>query len=163
MNWLLWGYGVPAASFWIGSYFLRRNGDDAALRTVEAAAILFTVLLAFLQIRHAIYAGDVYHPRSSLAEIALQVSVALALAIGLERLRLRSGSMIHNVAALLVSVFAGLAGVFGLLLIENPMISTTDWLDTAPCRLFSEIAYNGWALVCPLGKCFTSAGMPRSS
>ena len=125
LNWLLWGYGVPAASFWIGSYFLRRNGDDAALRTVEAAAILFTVLLAFLQIRHAIYAGDVYHPRSSLAEIALQVSVALALAIGLERLRLRSGSMIHNVAALLVSVFAGLAGVFGLLLIENPMISTT--------------------------------------
>src|SRR5581483_11819690 len=23
-NWLLWGYGIPAASFWIGSMFLRR-------------------------------------------------------------------------------------------------------------------------------------------
>ena len=126
LNWLLWGYGVPAASFWIGSYFLRRNGDDAALRTLEAAAILFTVLLAFLEIRHAIYHGDLYHPRSSLAEVALQVSVALALAIGLERLRIRSRSMIHNVAAVLMSVFAGLAGLFGLLLLGNPMISTAN-------------------------------------
>ena len=52
-NWLLWGYGIPAASFWIGSYFMRRRGDDPPLRAVEAAAILFTVLLVFLEIRHA--------------------------------------------------------------------------------------------------------------
>ncbi|HAP48340.1 MAG TPA: DUF2339 domain-containing protein, partial [Afipia sp.] len=44
-NWLLLGYGIPAASFWLGSYFLRRRGDDGPLRGVEAAAILFTVLL----------------------------------------------------------------------------------------------------------------------
>src|ERR1700730_17803760 len=54
-NWLLWGYGIPAASFWIGSIFLRRGGDDAPLRTVESAAILFTGLLAFMQIRHAVH------------------------------------------------------------------------------------------------------------
>src|SRR3954471_9991708 len=59
-NWLLWGYGIPAASFWAGSVFLRRGGDDAPLRTVEAAAILFTVLLAFTEIRHAINNGDIY-------------------------------------------------------------------------------------------------------
>ncbi len=59
-NWLLWGYGVPALSFWIASHFLRRRGDDAPLRTVESAAILFTVLLAFMEIRHAVYGGDVY-------------------------------------------------------------------------------------------------------
>ena len=34
---------VRAASFWLGSYFLRRRGDDGPLRGVEAAAILFTV------------------------------------------------------------------------------------------------------------------------
>ena len=32
-NWLLWGYGIPALSFWAGSIFLRRRGDDAPLRT----------------------------------------------------------------------------------------------------------------------------------
>ena len=35
-NWLLWGYGLPAASFWAASMFLRRRGDDAPLRMVEA-------------------------------------------------------------------------------------------------------------------------------
>ena len=44
-NWLLWGYGVPALSFWGASYLLRKQGEDAPLGAVEAAAILFTVLL----------------------------------------------------------------------------------------------------------------------
>src|SRR5262249_39059954 len=60
-NWLFWGYGVPAASFWAASRFMRRHIDDAPLRAVEAAAILFTVLLVFMEIRHAIYGGDIYH------------------------------------------------------------------------------------------------------
>ena len=59
-NWLLWGYGIPALSFWAASIFLRRGGDDAPLRTVESAAILFTVLLAFMEIRHAVNGGDMY-------------------------------------------------------------------------------------------------------
>jgi len=122
-NWLLWGYGIPAASFWIGSYFLRRRGDDAPLRTVEAAAILFTVLLVFMEIRHAIHGGDVYRASFSLSEFALQVCAALALAIGLERLRIHTGSIVHNVAAVLLTLFAGVVGVFGLLLLENPMLS----------------------------------------
>ena len=121
-NWLLWGYGIPALSFWAGSYFLRRNGDDAPLRMVEAAAILFTVLLAFMEIRHAVNDGDVYRAAAGLTEIALQVCVTLAMAIGLERLRLRSGSIVHNVGAILLAVFAGLASVFGLLGLENPML-----------------------------------------
>src|SRR5450432_867027 len=125
-NWLLWGYGIPALSFWAGSYFLRRHREDAPLRAVESAAILFTVLLAFLEIRHAVNGGDVYRSNSGLTEIALQVSVALAMAIGLERLRVRTGSVIHNVAAVLLTAFAGLAIVFGLLLLETPMIWTID-------------------------------------
>ena len=56
-NWLLWGYGLPAASFWAASLFLRRRGDDAPLRMVEAAAILFTALLAFMEIRHFVNAA----------------------------------------------------------------------------------------------------------
>jgi uncharacterized membrane protein len=121
-NWLLWGYGIPAASFWTASVFLRRRGDDAPLRTVESAAILFTVLLAFLEIRHAVNGGDVYYYNAGLTESALQICVALAMAIGLERLRVRTGSIVHNVSAILLTVFAGLASIFGLLLLENPMI-----------------------------------------
>jgi uncharacterized membrane protein len=121
-NWLLWGYGIPAASFWTASIFLRRRGDDAPLRTVESAAILFTVLLAFMEIRHAVNGGDVYRDTAGLIETALQVCVALAMAIGLERLRIRTGSIVHNVSAVLLTVFAGLAAVFGLLFLDNPAI-----------------------------------------
>jgi uncharacterized membrane protein len=125
-NWLLWGYGVPALSFWTASVFLRRRGDDAPQRAVESAAILFTVLLAFMEIRHAVNGGDVYRDTAGLAEIALQVCTALAMAIGLERLRIRTGSAIHNISAALLTAFAGFAGVFGLLFLENPMIWTED-------------------------------------
>ncbi|QOZ30047.1 DUF2339 domain-containing protein [Bradyrhizobium sp. CCBAU 51753] len=125
-NWLLWGYGIPALSFWAGSHLLRRNGDDPPLRIVEAAAILFTVLLAFMEIRHLVNAGDVYYASAGLTEVALQVCVTLAMAIGLERLRLRTGSIVHNVGAVLLAAFAGLASVWGLLVLENPMLWTQD-------------------------------------
>jgi uncharacterized membrane protein len=125
-NWLLWGYGIPALSFWVGSHFLRQRADDAPLRTVEAAAILFTVLLAFMEIRHAVYGGDIYRAIPSLAEFALEACVMLAMAIGLERLRIRTGSIVHNVGAVLITVLAGLISIFGLLLLENPMLTRVD-------------------------------------
>jgi uncharacterized membrane protein len=125
-NWLLWGYGIPAASFWIGSHFLRRRADDAPLRTVEAAAILFTVLLVFMEIRHAVYGGDVYHAIPSLSEFALELCAALATAIGLERLRLRTNSVVHDVGAVLLTAGAGFVGVFGVLLLENPIMSSIE-------------------------------------
>jgi uncharacterized membrane protein len=122
-NWLLWGYGIPALSFWGASHLLRRRGDDAPLGMMEAAAILFTVLLAFMEIRHWANGGDVYRNFADLSEIALQVCVALAMAIGLERLRLRTKSVVHNLAAVLLTAFAGLASVFGLLMLELPIIT----------------------------------------
>ena len=125
-NWLLWGYGVPTLCFWGGSYFLRRNGDDAPLRAVEAAAILFTVLLAFMQIRHFVNNGDVYRDNAGLTEVALQVCVALAMAIGLERLWVRSRSVVHNYGAVLLTLFAGGATVFGLLVLYNPLLRSID-------------------------------------
>src|SRR5580692_1389779 len=121
-NWLLWGYGIPALSFWAGSIFLRRRADDASLRAVEAAAILFTTLLVFMEIRHVVNGGDVFRDSAGLTETALQVCASLALAIGLERLRLRSGSIIHNISAVLLTAFAGLATLFGLLFFDNPAI-----------------------------------------
>jgi uncharacterized membrane protein len=124
-NWLLWGYGIPALSFWAGSILLQRQADDAPLRCVQAAAILFTVLLAFLEIRHAINGGDVYRSSAGLTETGLQVCAALAMSIGLERLLVRSRSIIHNVSAILLTLFAGAATLFGLLFIDNPYIWPT--------------------------------------
>src|SRR5260370_1674164 len=90
---LVWGYGIPALSFWVASIFLRRRADDAPLRTVESAAILFTVLLAFTEIRHAVNGGDIYRINAGLTEIPFPRCVALPMPIRLVRLRIRTGSI----------------------------------------------------------------------
>ncbi len=89
-NWLLYGYGVPAIAFWLAGHLLRRRADDVPARMTDAAAILFTVLVAFLEIRHYVNGGDIYRQSGGLNETALQVCVGLAIAIGLERVRART-------------------------------------------------------------------------
>ncbi len=121
INWLLLGYGVPAVAFWGGGWLMRKRADDPPVRAVEAAAILFTVLLVAMETRHYANGGDVYGTSGGLLEVALNVNALLAVAIGLERLRLRSHSVIHNVGAIAVTALAAILIVFGLFLIEMPM------------------------------------------
>jgi uncharacterized membrane protein len=110
-NWLLWGYGVPALAFWLGGFLLRQRADDVPARSAESAAILFTVLTVFLEIRHYMTGGDITTPIASLAEVGLQVSSGFAMAIGLEHVRERTHSIVHNYGALIV---AGLLLGYGL-------------------------------------------------
>jgi uncharacterized membrane protein len=122
-NWLLYGYGVPAAAFWYAGYLMRRRADDKPSRIVDAAAILFTVLLAVLEIRHLLNDGDVYGDKGGLAELATQVCVGIAMTIGLEHVRERTRSVIHDVGAQLVGGLTLLAIVFGLGVGANPMVT----------------------------------------
>lgn len=122
-NWLLYGYGVPAAAFWWAGHLLRRRADDMPARLVEAGAILFTVLLVVLEIRHALNDGDIYSAKGGLAEIATQVCAGLAMTIGLEHIRERTRSVVHDFGAQAVALLTLLGIVFGLALGANPMIT----------------------------------------
>ena len=62
LNWLLYGYGIPALSFWVAGHLLRKHADDMPARMTDSAAILFTMLLFFFEIRHLVYGGNIYHP-----------------------------------------------------------------------------------------------------
>jgi uncharacterized membrane protein len=123
LNWLLYGYGVPAAAFWFAGHRLRARADDAPTRIVEAAAILFTVLLVFVQIRHLVNGGDIYRSSAPLAELALQVCSGLAMTIGLEWVRGRTHSIIHNVGALVIAGLTLMGIVLGLGINRNPMVT----------------------------------------
>ena len=72
------------------------------------------MLLVFLEIRHIMNSGDVFRGATGLAELALQVCSGLAMTIGLERVRARTSSMVHNAGALILAGFTLLAIVFGL-------------------------------------------------
>jgi uncharacterized membrane protein len=119
-NWLLYGYGVPALSFWVAGWLLRRRADDVPARIADAGAILFTVLLVILQIRHYLTGGDIYRPISSFAETALDVNAGLALTIALEHIRGRTGSVVHNVGALVVAALTLCVIVIDLILVVRP-------------------------------------------
>jgi uncharacterized membrane protein len=119
-NWLLYGYGVPALSFWVAGHLLRRRADDVPARMADAAAILFTVLLAFVEIRHLMNHGDIFRGAMRLGELALQVSVGLAMTIGLERVRARTGSIVHDAGALVLAMLTLFGIVVGLGFVENP-------------------------------------------
>ncbi|HVG52323.1 MAG TPA: DUF2339 domain-containing protein [Xanthobacteraceae bacterium] len=122
-NWLLYGYGVPALSFWIAGHLLRKRVDDIPARMADSAAILFTVLLVTLQIRHYVTSGNIYNMSSSMTEVALQVCAGLAMAIGLEHVRRRTGSIVHNVGAIVVAALTLCVIVFGLLIAVNPLLT----------------------------------------
>jgi uncharacterized membrane protein len=119
-NWLLYGYGLPALSFWVGGWLLRRRADDLPARIVDAGAILFTVLLVIFEIRHYITGGDIYRPVSDITEAALYVNAGLALTIGLEHVRGRTGSLVHNVGALLIAALTLSVIVFELVIVASP-------------------------------------------
>jgi uncharacterized membrane protein len=114
-NWLLYGYGIPAASFWLGGYLLRQRADDPPARIVDAGAIVFTVLLVVMEIRHYVTGGNIYAPMRGPMEIMLYTNVALAMTIALEYIRARSGSVVHNAAALLMAALTYAAVIADLI------------------------------------------------
>lgn len=54
LSWMLYGYGVPAAAFYIAAGWFRRDRDDWLVSLLESGAIVFGVLLISLEIRHVI-------------------------------------------------------------------------------------------------------------
>lgn len=122
-NWLLWGYGVPAVSFWFAGKVLRRRADDVPARMADSAAILFTALTFMLEIRHLMNDGDIYRPHVGLGEAGLQISIWIAMAIGFEHQHARSGSIIHDAAARIFGGLALLGILIALMFRENPLFT----------------------------------------
>ena len=54
-NWLLYGYGVPAAAFVVATRQFGASRDDALVWVLEAGSILFSLMLLTLELMHAIY------------------------------------------------------------------------------------------------------------
>jgi len=119
-NWLLYGYGVPALSFWVAGWLLRRRADDLPARMVDSGAILFTVLLVIFETRHYIAGGDIYQPVSDITEAAIDVNAGLGLTIGLERIRGRTGSVVHNIGAMLIAALTLCAVAFEFAVVASP-------------------------------------------
>src|SRR5581483_7356595 len=54
-NWLLYGYGVPAAAFVVATKQFGSRADDRLVGLLEAGSAAFALLLLTLETTHAIY------------------------------------------------------------------------------------------------------------
>jgi uncharacterized membrane protein len=122
INWLLWGYGVPAVAFLAASRLLERSGRDRIVQLTESLGIVFAAFLVFFVIRHALHGGDPLAQDFNLMEAGLLATQSLVFAILLTRLDLRRGDPVYRWGSLIFKV-ASLALCAGGLLIENPLLT----------------------------------------
>ncbi|MFN3745140.1 MAG: DUF2339 domain-containing protein [Hyphomicrobiaceae bacterium] len=122
LNWLLIGYGVPAVAFAVAGRLLEMRGVDLAQRLADALAVVFTALLLFFQVRHALNGGDPLAVSSYHVEHGLHVLMAALLAYVLMRLDLARANVVFRWASMVLGVIAVLFGALGLLLVGNPFL-----------------------------------------
>ena len=123
LNWLLVGYGVPAAAFAYAARLLSPRGDGFPVRIADSLAVIFTALLAFFQIRQLTNNGDVLHAGSHHVEAGLMTFTALALSYGLARLNLKKANPVFDIASIVFGVGSVAFAAFGLLLAVNPLLA----------------------------------------
>jgi uncharacterized membrane protein len=145
LNWLLVGYGVPALSFALSARLLRREGEDSAAYTADSLAVIFSGLLAFFEIRHATHGGNPLARGSSFLEQGLTTFVSLGFAAAMLKLDLRRSNPVFHTASYAFGIIAGLFGLFGLGVSQNPYFEATPiaggWLinDLIPAYLLPSL------------------------
>lgn len=122
-NWLLAGYGIPAAAFGLSAWLLRWRGEDTAVRLSESLALLFVALLAFFEIRHFVNNGDVLHTASGHLEQGLIALVALGLSLATARMNAAARNPVFDVASIIFAFFALLFASTGLGFAQNPLFA----------------------------------------
>ena len=120
-NWLLFGYGVPAAAFAQAARFMRQRAEDTPVRVADALAILFSAFLFFFEIRHAMNSGDPYAPGSGLVEQALLAVSSFGFAVVLTRLDAARANVVFRYASLGAGALGMALAAWGLLLRYNPL------------------------------------------
>ncbi|WP_051140160.1 DUF2339 domain-containing protein [Azospirillum brasilense] len=84
LGWVVYGYGLPAAGFFLAAHWLRSapdgKGDDGVVALLEAGGLAFVTLLLSLGIQ-ALTRGTLDEPPDTLREVALHTLVWLALAL----------------------------------------------------------------------------------
>jgi uncharacterized membrane protein len=123
-NWLLFGYGIPAASFALAARLLRSRGDDTPVRVADSLGVLFAAFLVFFEIRHAMNGGDPFAPGSGLLEQGLMTVASFGFAIVLTQLDAGRANIVFRLASLAAGAIGMGLAVIGLGLRFNPLLTT---------------------------------------
>ena len=130
LNWLTYGYGLPAVAFAFAAWRCRRNGDPLLARVLEWGAMLFAWLLVTLQVRQFFHPGDLSAGGLNVYEAGSYVVAWLVGGLLLLRAALRRPETDMLRGAQLVLAAGALAQVLLPILALNPLwepISVGPW------------------------------------
>ncbi len=139
LNWVLYGYGLPALAFWWAASRFRRSKDDILVMVLEAGTLAFVWLLVTFEIRNLV-AGSLTASRYDLAEQSLQTVAWLALAYGWLKLYAHSGRKPLLWGWRLLAGLAALHTPLFQLLVSNPLW-TSDPVGHWPLINLLSLAY----------------------
>jgi uncharacterized membrane protein len=149
LNWLLYGYGVPAAAFIVATRQFGSSRDDALVRVLEAGSIIFSLLLLSLELIHALYGRltmdwlDSFASGAALTALWLAFAAAV-IALGEYRQRpvLRWGGRLLLAIATVFSVLWQLLGLlFGVPVGDLPVLNALLLADAIPALVYGILAW----------------------
>ncbi len=149
LNWLLYGYGVPALAFIYATRSFARSADDLLVRVLEAGSAAFSVALVTLELRHALNGGVLDLASHGLASDSVETLAWLAMAGAILRLGERHGRKVLVAGGLILLALATAKAVIWQGIVLNPLlpfrtapVGALPLLDTlAPAYLLPGILY----------------------
>lgn len=120
LNWILYGYGIPALAFYLAARVFRRQKDDHLVALLEAGALAFATLLVSLQLRHLMNVGDLT-ARYGFAEMTLQSIAWLSIGYALYLAQGRRDRFVSRWGWRILTGLGTLQVVGGQVLFFNPV------------------------------------------
>lgn len=122
LNWLLWGYGVPAIALLAAAAIALGEGREGEARLLEAGATLFAFALVTLEVFHSFHRGGL--PRlladRSLLEWSAQAVAWLGLGLVLLEAGRRRGRAVFSLAGRVVVALGAAQSILVHGVVENP-------------------------------------------
>jgi uncharacterized membrane protein len=125
LNWLLYGYGLPLAAFAGTAAILRKEGDEKLSNQLETGAVLFSMALVTLLVRHLFHPGDLLAGRAGFMEAGSYTVAWALLAILSFVLYRRTDRELFMRSGSLLGLFAMGQAVPSLALFWNPLLDRT--------------------------------------
>ncbi|SLN33911.1 DUF2339 domain-containing protein [Oceanibacterium hippocampi] len=122
ITWITYGYGIPAAMFFIAARGFRKTGEGPVVTLLEAGALTFLVLFVSMQLRH-FAGGSLTAYYDDLTEFGLQAICWLTIAATLAELERRHGNPVARYGARILTGLAIGQIVLLHLVLFNPMFT----------------------------------------
>ncbi len=141
LNWLLAGYGLPAAAFAYAAFSLSQLKDRMPCLIMQGIAVTVTLAGAVLLVRHGMNSGIVSSEGPlTLGEHSLYTILALGASLTLIRLDRNSPSPVFSFGSMIVSYIGIISALWHHFVLLNPLY-TGEFVGSWPLLNLSAIAY----------------------